>query len=160
MLGTLIVTSLQLAAMSRASVVESARRDFSIIIDEFQNFATPSVATFLSEARKFRTHLILANQFTSQLPEEILSAVLGNVGNTIAFQLGTEDAELFERQFVQAVTADNLLNIPKYHAYCRLLNKGIPSRPFSMKTIPTIARASNRADIIRRTSNLYWANKL
>lgn len=159
LLGTLIVTSLQLAAMSRASIVESARRDFSIIIDEFQNFATPSIATFLSEARKYRTHLILANQYTRQLPEEILLAVLGNVGSTVAFQIGTEDTELFERQFGQTVTADNLLNIPKYHAYCRLLNQGMPSRPFSMKTIPTKVLLSNRAGTIRRTSNSHWAIK-
>jgi type IV secretory pathway TraG/TraD family ATPase VirD4 len=134
LLGTLIVTSLQLAAMSRANIPEQSRRDFSIIMDEFQNFATPSIATFLSEARKYRTHLILANQYTQQIPEDILAAILGNVGSQIAFQLGTTDAELFESQLAGLVTANNLMNIPKYHAYCRMLIDGMPSNPFSMST--------------------------
>jgi hypothetical protein len=136
LLGTLLVTSLQLAAMSRANVPESDRRDFSIVIDEFQNFATPSITTFLSEARKYRTHLILANQYTEQLPPETFAAVLGNVGNQIVFQLGATDAELFEKQFGQSVTADNLMNIPKYQAFCRTLLNGMPSRLFSINSIP------------------------
>lgn len=134
LLGTLIVTSLQLAAMSRANIPESERRDFSIIIDEFQNFATPSIATFLSEARKYRTHLILANQFTRQIPEEILAAIFGNVGSQIAFQLGSTDAELLETQFGGTTTANNLMSIPKYHAYCRMLADGMPSKLFSLAT--------------------------
>ena len=135
LLGTLIVTSMQLAAMSRANIPEQERSDFSIIMDEFQNFATPSIATFLSEARKYRTHLVIANQFTQQVPEEILAAILGNVGNQIAFQLGSSDAELFESQFSGNVRSDELMNIPKYNAYCSLLLEGMPSRPFSAQTI-------------------------
>jgi len=114
LLGSLLVTSLQLAAMSRANIPEAERRDFSIVIDEFQNYATPAIATFLSEARKYRTHLVLSHQFTAQLPPEILAAVLGNVGSMVAFQIGADDAELFERQFSSHITADNLMNIPKY----------------------------------------------
>ena len=135
LLGTLIVTSLQLAAMSRANIPESDRRDFSIIIDEFQTFATPSIATFLSEAHKYRTHLIIANQFTQQIPEDILAAILGNVGSQIAFQLGATDAELFESQFSKSITANNMMNVPKYLAYSRLLIDGLPSQPFSSQTI-------------------------
>jgi type IV secretory pathway TraG/TraD family ATPase VirD4 len=130
----LIVTSLQLAAMSRANIPEQERRDFSIIVDEFQNFATPSIATFLSEARKYRTHLILANQYAQQIPEEILAAILGNVGNQVTFQLGTTDAELFENQFAGSASANQLTYIPKYHAYCRLLVDGMPSKLFSFAT--------------------------
>jgi type IV secretory pathway TraG/TraD family ATPase VirD4 len=136
----LIVTSLQLAAMSRANIPEQERRDFSIIVDEFQNFTTPSIATFLSEARKYRTHLIIANQYTQQIPEEILAAILGNVGSQIAFQLGTTDAELFETQFGGTATANNLMNVTKYRAYCRMLIDGMPSEPFSMQTTPSLTR--------------------
>jgi hypothetical protein len=133
LLGTLIVTSLQLAAMSRANIPESDRRDFSIIIDEFQNFATPSTATFLSEARKYHTHLIIANQFTQQIPNGILTAVLGNVGNTLTFQIGMTDAELLQSQFVE-ITARQLASTPKYHAYCQLQFNGATSQPFSVST--------------------------
>ncbi len=135
LLGTLIVTSLQLAAMSRANIPEQSRRDFSIIIDEFQNSATPSIATFLSEARKYRTHLILANQYTQQMPEEILAALLGNVGSQVTFQLGVSDAELLETQFVGAASAAQLAQTPKFHAYARMLVDGMPSLPFSFETI-------------------------
>jgi len=135
LLGTLIVTSMQLAAMSRANIPEQERRDFSIIMDEFQNFATPSIATFLSEARKYRTHLVIANQFAEQIPEEIRSSIIGNVGTQIAFQLGTTDAELFETQFGGAVSTSNLMNTPRYRAYCQMLLRGMPSKIFSLKTI-------------------------
>jgi hypothetical protein len=131
LLGTLIVTSLQLAAMSRANIPEPDRRDFSIIMDEFQNFTSPSIATFLSEARKYRTHLIIANQFTLQIPEEILAAIMGNVGSQILFQLGATDAELFESQFGNTLTINNLMNIPKFHAMTRILGN---SQYFSIAT--------------------------
>jgi|GEM_PF-532491 len=152
LLGSLLVTSLQLAAMSRANIPEAERRDFSIVIDEFQNYATPAIATFLSEARKYRTHLVLSHQFTAQLPPEILAAVLGNVGSMVVFQIGANDAELFERQFSSHITADNLMNIPKYHAYCRLLIDGMPSRPFSIKTNEPRRVMPRRAAIVRKVS--------
>ena len=133
LLGTLIVNSLQLAAMSRANITEADRRDFSIIIDEFQTFSTPSIATFLSEARKYRTHLILANQFAQQIPEDILAAILGNVGSQVLFQLGPTDAELFERNSSSSINSNDLMCIPKYHAYCRLLLDGMPSHLFSFQ---------------------------
>jgi hypothetical protein len=133
LLGTLIVTSLQLAAMSRAIIPELDRRDFSIIIDEFQNFATPSIATFLSEARKYRTHLILANQYQEQIPPEILASIIGNAGSQILFQLGHTDAQSLAD--VTGLTPQNLTNIPRYQAYCRLLLNGMPSPYFSMRTI-------------------------
>lgn len=152
LLGTLLVTSLQIAAMTRADVTEAERPDFGIVIDEFQNYATESVATFLSEARKYRANLTISHQYTSQLPPNILDAVIGNVGSMIAFQLGADDSELFVRQFGGHVTADNLMNTPKYHAYCRLLTNGMPSRCFSMKTIAPTRRQSDRSAIVLRRS--------
>jgi hypothetical protein len=135
LLGTLIVTSLQLAAMSRANIPEPDRRDFSIIIDEFQNFATPSIATFLSEARKYRTHLILANQFTRQIPDVILSAVVGNVGSQIYFRVGANDGELIETDAGNCLTQQTLLSVPRYHAYCSLYSEESSNRFFSIATV-------------------------
>ena len=160
LLGSLLVTSLQLAAMSRANIPERDRRDFSIVIDEFQNYATPAIATFLSEARKYRTHLILSHQFTAQLPPEILSAVLGNVGSMVVFQIGADDAELFERQLGGHVTVDNLMNIPKYHAYCRLLIDGMPSRQVSMQTIEPTRVMPRRAAIVRKVSRQLYSRQV
>ena len=131
LLGTLIVTSLQLAAMSRANIRESDRRDFSIIIDEFQNFATPSIATFLSEARKYRTHLIIANQYTQQVTDETLAAIYGNVANMIAFQVGADDREIIERQF----DCQNLSHSPRFKATCRILIEGVASKAFTMSSM-------------------------
>ena len=152
LLGTLLVTNLQIAAMTRANVPESERRDFSIVIDEFQNYATPAIATFLSEARKYRTHLVLSHQYTTQLPDDILNAVLGNVGSLLTFQVGADDAERFQREFGGRVTPENLMNIPKYHAYCRLLIDGMPSPAFSIKTLAPRRRPSQQAKTIRERS--------
>ena len=160
LLGSLLVTSLQLAAMSRANIPERDRQDYSIVIDEFQNYATPAIATFLSEARKYRTHLILSHQFTAQLPPEILSAVLGNVGSMVVFQIGADDAELFERQLGGHVTVDNLMNIPKYHAYCRLLIDGMPSRQVSMQTIEPTRVMPRRAAIVRKVSRQLYSRQV
>ncbi len=160
LLGTLLVTCLQQAAMSRANINEQQRSDYSIIIDEFQNYATPSIAVFLSEARKYRSHLVLSHQYTGQLPEEILDAVLGNCGNTISFQLGVHDSELFSKQFNEQVSSDELASLPKYHAYCRLLLSYGPSRTFSFATVnPRWQRKSSR-DTIARISNSRWATKV
>lgn len=144
LLGTLLVTSLQQAAMTRANLPEADRRDFSIIIDEFQNFATPSIATFLSEARKYRTHLIVANQFAKQIPEEIRDALFGNVGSQIAFQLSASDAELMAREFGDESLQPHFANLPRFHAYCRLAIDQVTSQPFSMSTIPPRPNSSKR----------------
>ncbi len=137
LLGTLLATCMQLAAMSRADTLEADRHDFSIVIDEFQNFATPSIATFLSEARKYRTHLVIANQYTEQIAPEILAAIIGNVGSQVLFQLGPTDAERFSQTAFSSLTPKSLMNIPKYHAYAKILQDGMQTAPFSMQTIPT-----------------------
>lgn len=134
LLGTLIVTSLQLAAMSRANIPETDRRDFSIIMDEFQNFATPSITAFLSEARKYRTHLIMANQFTHQIPEKILFSIFGNVGSQIIFQLGTDDAEILGKSMGDILSNSCMTKTPIFHAYCHL-HSGTQANLFSMSAI-------------------------
>ncbi len=153
LLGSFLVTAMQLAAMSRADVPESERRDFFLYIDEFHNFATESFATILSEARKYRLALILANQYLAQLDEQTLAAVWGNCGSLISFQVGASDAEPLALQFAGDLTPQDLLRLPRYQAYIRLLIEGTPSRPFSMRTLPPASAIDQeRSAIIRRVS--------
>src|SRR6185503_15778425 len=129
LLGAMIVTKLQLAALSRADLPEKERKDFYLYVDEFQNFATESFATILSEARKYRLSLTLANQYLAQIEESTLHAIFGNVGTLVSFQVGAHDAELLTEQFGGDLEKPDLLNLPRYHAYVRLLIDGVPSRP-------------------------------
>lgn len=136
LLGSFLVTAIQLAAMSRADVAERQRPDFFLYVDEFQNFATESFATILSEARKYRLALTLANQYLGQLDEATSRALFGNVGTLVSFQVGADDAEPLATQFGGDLTAQDLMRLPRYQAYIRLLVDGSPSRPFSMNTLP------------------------
>lgn len=104
-------------------------------MDEFQNFATPSIATFLSEAPKFRTHLVVANQFAQQIPEEIRSAIIGNVGSQIYFQVGCYDSEFIETASGNRLTQESVLSVPRYHAYCSKYSEASSNRFFSIATI-------------------------
>lgn len=131
LLGTVLVTSLQLSAMSRANTPEPDRRDFSIIIDEFQNYSTPAIATFLSEARKYRTHLILANQFIQQINPDILATLEGNVANQIVFQLGHSDAQWVYNQTTDHPIVDSVAALPRGHAYAKILCSDPPGKLFS-----------------------------
>jgi hypothetical protein len=155
LLGAFLVTSIQQAAMTRADIPETDRRDFYLYVDEFQNFTTGSFASVLSEARKYRLGLIVAHQYLSQLDEETADAVWGNVGSIVAFQVGSVDAEMLARQlgkFEGQMTPQNLTGLPKYTAYARLLIDGMPSNPFSLQTLPPPSTGLDpeRADIIRR----------
>ena len=136
LLGSLLVTTIGLAAFSRANVAETARPDFFLYMDEFQNFTTLSVATMISELRKYHIGLILANQHLSQLDEEVRDAVLGNVGTLIAFRVGPQDAALLGREMIDRFDPIDLMNLPNHHIYLRLMIDGAPSRPFSATTIP------------------------
>lgn len=152
LLGSLLVTSLQLAAMSRADIPEHERRHFYLYVDEFQNFATDSFATILSEARKYRLALTIANQYLAQMEEATAAAVFGNVGTLVTFQLGAQDTELIAAQLAGDVQPTDLIALPRYQALVRLLIDGMPSRPFSMRTLPPITRQLDpkRAASIRR----------
>ena len=154
LLGSLLVTSLQIAAMSRADVPEHERREFHVYVDEFQNFATDSFATILSEARKYRLSLTLANQYLAQMDDNTAAAVFGNVGTLVMFQVGAKDAEILSEQMAGGLTPEDLMTLPRHQAYARLLINGQPSRPFSMRTLPPTTRRldERRAEIIRRYS--------
>lgn len=154
LLGAFLVSSLQEAAMTRADIPEAERRDFYLYVDEFQNFTTGSFATMLSEARKFRLALIVAHQYLSQLDEETANAVWGNVGSIVSFQVGSDDAEVLAKQlgkFEGQLKPQNLTGLPAYKAYARLLMNGMPSRPFSLRTLPPTLGHLNpdRPSIIR-----------
>lgn len=153
LLGSLCITSLQLAAMSRADVREDQRPDFHLYVDEFRHFATESFATVLSEARKYRLSLTLANQYLAQMDEATAAAVFGNAGSLLTFQVGAGDAETIAAQFGEPVTPHDLQALPKYEAYARLLIDGLPSRPFSLRTAAPDQRSEpRRSEIIRRAS--------
>lgn len=135
LLGAMIITKFQLDAMSRANIPEKERQDFYLYVDEFQNFATEAFATILSEARKYRLNLTMANQYVAQMKEEVRDAVFGNVGTLISFQVGFDDAEAIAGQFGGDETMINdLVSLQIGNTYLRLLIDGMPTPVFSMKT--------------------------
>ena len=138
LLGMIFVMKFQAAAMSRADIPEEYRRDFCLYVDEFQNFSTDSFADILSEARKYHLNLIVANQFTTQLSDEIRDAVFGNVGTVVSFRVGTNDAEFLAKQFQPVFDIDDLQFLPNYNTVVRMLIGGVPVQPFSMATIPQL----------------------
>lgn len=135
-LGSFLLSHHALAALSRSNIPESERRDFSIILDEFQTFATLSVATMLAELRKFRVGMVLANQHLSQVDPAVRDAVFGNAGTLIAFRTGAADAAFLAREFAPTFSAEDFIALPRYHIYVRLLIDGEPSAPFSATTLP------------------------
>lgn len=138
LLGAMMVTKIQLAAMSRVDVPEKQRRDFYLYVDEFQNFATDSFADILSEARKYRLNLIMAHQYIEQLGEVVQPAVFGNIGTMIVFRVGATDAEFLVKELTPYFTEEDLVNLPKYQIYLKLMIDGIASNPFSAGTLPPI----------------------
>lgn len=139
LLGMIFVMKFQAAAMSRATVPEEQRQDFCLYVDEFQNFSTDSFATILSEARKFHLNLIVANQFTTQLTDEIRDAVFGNVGSIASFRVGADaDADALSKKFSPIFDRDDILRIPNYNTVTQILVGGIPTQPFSMATLPPL----------------------
>ncbi len=163
-LGSMFVTKFQLDAMSRADIPEKERRDFYLYVDEFQNFATESFATILSEARKYRLNLTVAHQYVNQLLLEgnstaLRDAVFGNVGSMVCFQVGSDDAEPLSLQFEEMVLPKDILSLPKYHAYLRLMIKGVPSKPFSVNCLPppVVKLDEKRIETIRRLSRERYA---
>ena len=164
-LGAMLVTKFQIDAMGRADIPEKDRKDFYLYVDEFQNFATESFATILSEARKYRLALTMANQYVAQLliddkNTSLRDAVFGNVGSIVSFQVGSDDAEEISLQFEEAVSVKDILSLPKYHAYVRLMIDGVNSKPFSVSTLPppTWQQDEGRTDKIRSLSRERYTN--
>ncbi len=159
LLGLIIVGKLLMAALSRVDVSENERQDFYLYIDEFQNFATTSISTILSEARKYRLNLVIAHQFIEQLKKEIKDAVFGNVGNLIALRVGATDAEFLEKQFEPTFNKKDLVNIDNFNAYVKILISGKTSKPFSMQTMPPEKTNPELADSLKRLSSLKYGRE-
>ena len=141
LLGAMIITKLQLAAMERVRIPEEERRDFYLYVDEFQNFATDSFANILSEARKYRLCLTLAHQYTAQIDtgeNDLKDAVFGNVGTMIIFRVGADDATILEKEFAPEFIPEDFVGLPNYQIYLKMMIDGITSRPFSATTLPPI----------------------
>ena len=139
LLGAMLITKIQLAAMERVRIPEEERKDFYLYVDEFQNFATDSFANILSEARKYRLNLVIAHQYIGQLVTDtttkVRDAVFGNCGTLISFRVGATDAEFLEKEFEPEFEIQDLVNIPNYHIYLKLMVNGATSRPFSATTV-------------------------
>jgi hypothetical protein len=153
LLGIIFVMKFQAAAMGRADIPEQDRVDFSLYVDEFQNFATESFESILSEARKYRLNLILGNQFITQLTDKIREAIIGNVGTIISGRIGVTDAELLEKAFRPTFDEDDLTKLPNYHAITTVQINGVPSAPFSMSFVPPMGQTNSQLrDALKRLS--------
>lgn len=139
LLGAMMITKIQLAAMSRIDVPEIDRKDFYLYVDEFQNFATESFANILSEARKYRLDLIIAHQYIEQVDELVRAAVFGNVGTIMTFRIGAADAEFLVKEFEPNFTEEDLVNLTKYDIYLKLMIDGVSSNPFSATTLEPLS---------------------
>jgi hypothetical protein len=135
LLGAMLVSKVSLAALSRVEVPERDRRDFYLYLDEFQNFTTLSLASMLSELRKYRVSMILAHQYLAQLDLPIRSAILGNAGTIISFRVGMEDAEILAKEFYPEFASVDLVSLPNHCIYLRLMVDGVVTSPFSAETI-------------------------
>jgi len=164
LLGAMIITKVQLAAMERVRIPEEERKDFYFYVDEFQNFATESFASILSEARKYRLNLIIAHQYVGQLVTEattkVRDAVFGNVGTLVTFRIGATDAEFLEKEFTPEFNILDLVNLENYNIYLRLMIDGVTSRPFSAVTLPptAISKITGQTDKMIKVSRERYAN--
>jgi len=161
LLGAMLITKFQIDAMSRADIAEKDRKDFYLYVDEFQNFATDSFATILSEARKYKLNLTMANQYIAQMPDEVRDAVFGNVGTILSMQIGFDDAEYMSQQYGEEVLPADLVSLSKYTAYTRLLIDGMPSKTFSLDTLPPpeLEFEEGRVEKIRKVGRERYTKK-
>ncbi|MDD4412814.1 MAG: type IV secretion system DNA-binding domain-containing protein [Patescibacteria group bacterium] len=162
LLGAMMVTKIQLAAMSRVDISEDVRNDFYLYVDEFQNFATDSFATILSEARKYRLNLIMGHQYIEQLTDKVRAAVFGNVGTLVVFRVGAPDAEILVKEFKPTFTEEDLVNLPKFNFINKLMIDGIASDPFSARGLPplkSIEKTGNLEKVINTSREHYAHDK-
>ena len=162
LLGGMIITKIQLAAMERVRIPENERKDFYLYVDEFQNFVTDAFAGILSEARKYRLNLTVAHQYTAQLISDknssVRDAIFGNVGTMIVFRVGADDAEFLEKEFEPEFTPQDIVNLPNFKVYLKLMIDGVSSRPFSAKTLPPMIKSGNKEveeEVIKSSRDLY-----
>lgn len=157
LLGGMIITKIQMSAMERVDTPESERNDFYLYVDEFQNFAVESFASILSEARKYRLNLVMAHQYIAQLTEEVRDAVFGNVGTIVSFRVGSPDAQFMEDEFMPRFTPEDIINLPKFQIYLKLMIDGVTSQPFSAATLPPIAHRTGSVEKVVEQSRERYA---
>jgi len=158
LLGAMMITKIQLAAMERIEIPERERVPFYLYVDEFQNFATDSFANILSEARKYALNLIVAHQYIEQLGEKVRAAIFGNVGTILCFRIGGTDVEELIKEFAPHFTEEDLVSLTKYEMYLRLMIDGVASKPFSADTLPPLSpeeRTNNAPKIIKVSRERY-----
>ncbi len=160
LLGAMIITKFQIAAMNRVSIKEEDRKDFFLYVDEFQNFATESFAKILSEARKYRLCLIMANQFMSQVPEDIRSAILGNVGSLVTFLVSAQDAPILSKEFSDIYKEPEFTSLANFQILLRLLIDGHASRPFFANTLPLPRSKTERRDKVLEQSRAKYTREI
>lgn len=153
LLGMIFVMKFQAAAMGRADVHEDQREDFTLYVDEFQNFATESFATILSEARKYRLSLVLANQFMTQLTDQVREAILGNIGTVISGRIGITDADILQKRFAPEFDAEDLARLPNFQTITSVMINNVPSAAFSMSLVPALGKSNPQLrDALKRLS--------
>jgi len=159
LLGAMIITQIQLAAMNRAFIKEDDRKDFFLYVDEFQNFATTSFIKILSEARKYRLSLTLTNQYIEQLEEDIEHAIFGNIGTLMSFVVGARDAHLLSLEYGEMYTENDLVALGKYEVVMKLSIENMTSLPFPATTLPLPAMKNNNREAIIRLSKEKYGYK-
>jgi len=157
LLGMILVMKFQEAAMSRSDIPESERKDFCLFVDEFQNFSTDSFADIMSEARKYHLNLVVANQYTTQLSDEIRNAVFGNVGTVVTFRVGHDDAKVLGEYFKPTFKEDDLIRLPNYNTIIKTMINGVPAQSFSMVGLPTLGKPNPKLeDALKKLSLLKY----
>ncbi len=160
LLGAMVISQLQIAAMNRVNIAKEERRDFFLYVDEFQNFATTSFVKILSEARKFRLNLILTNQYTAQLPEEIQKAIFGNAGTIVSFVVGADDATRLIAETGATYTQDDLVSLVRYQIILKLAIDETISHPFAAYTLPLpFSKNQNKEKVLRASYERYYRKK-
>jgi len=162
-LGLVLVPKILVAAMSRQDIPKEQRKDFFLYVDEFQNFATPDFAQILSEARKYKLNLIVANQFIGQMEEEVKNAIFGNVGSLVSFRVGVTDGNYLQHEFQPTFTESDLINIERYNTYIKTIVGGEPVSPFSMDLTRDMAQEQQMAnprvaELIKELSRLKYGH--
>jgi hypothetical protein len=154
LVGMIFVMKFQAAAMGRADIPEADRQDFALYVDEFQNFATDSFESILSEARKYRLNLVLANQFLTQLTDKIREAIIGNIGTVISGRIGITDAEILVKKFAPTFDAEDLTKLPNYQTIASVMINNVPSAAFSMSLVPPMGTSSPQLiDALKKLSS-------
>ncbi len=159
LLGAMLITKIQLAAMARVHIPEEERRDFYLYVDEFQNFATESFTKILSEARKYRLNLTLANQYIAQVPEEVQKAIFGNCGSIVSFVMGADDAQVFNKEFGDSYTSEDLVSLGKYQIINKIAINNQISSPFPAQTLAISKSNNSNKDKVLRSSRERYAKR-